>query len=300
MVIPLLCCHERGLNAMKKRFLKQLICGFVFVVFLANTAVKAFAAEDSVEFTDRYKKIEIKDDNDLFSNMKELLPGGNAVSSIKLKNSSAAPVSFYLYAVVNKDSAVVQDKVYAENLIKIIELTLRKNGTELVYQGPASGNPADAKQGQTVYKSMVLDSSNTIYGINLGSVKPGEVMELSAEINVPGNEVGNDYQNTYALVDWKFCCEGIDPIPSSTVIPVVTPVVVSQPDVPYNDPIITPGPTATPPVTIEVPDDPTPEGDPLPKTGSFALYINQIGALLFVLIVGLVILEKARKSNVNK
>lgn len=300
MVMPLLCCHERGLNAMKKGFFRQLVCGLVITVTLAGSAVAAFAAEDSVEFSDRYQKIEIKDDKDLFSNMKELLPGGNAVSNIKLKNNSAAPVSFYLYAVVNKDAAIVQNKVYAEELIKMIELTLRRNGTEVLYKGPASGNPIDAKAGQAVFKSMALDASNTIYGINLGSVKAGGVMDLSAEIFVPGKEIGNEYQNSYALVDWHFCCEGIEPNPAAIVVPTATPIVVSPPEVPFSEPTITPETTPTPPVTVEVPENPTPEDAPLPKTGSYAIYIYQIGAILVVLVAGLVIMEKVRKSNAKK
>lgn len=322
---------------MKNKIIKRMFIFFYATILLIGSSnINAFATENSVTFTDRYQVLEIKDNKDLFDNMKELLPGGSATSTISLKNNSSRVVTFYLYATVDENASTVEGKKYVADLIKKIELTVKKNDTEIIYQGPASGNPLDATNQQGTINSMVLDASNGIYGINLGSVSSNDHMKLTTEIKIPGAELDNKYQDSYGLVNWVFCCEGTDiPVTPPTLEPSLIPTTIptTVPTIgPTTEPIISPTikPTVKPSVVpsieptesvkppseseepidieddiedseeieVEVDDSIDTDGKGLAKTGFEVLYYKEVGILLLVLLLGIFLIEKVKRKKI--
>lgn len=270
----------------KKVIIRIMAYVFTTVILMGNSTMKALATSN-VDYEDRFVTIS---ENDLFTNMKDLLPGGVAENTVALNNKSARSITFYLYA---KPS----DSTYNQDLLKIIELTVSRGGT-VIYRGPASGNPNDALAGQTVVSSMILDPSTSLYGINLGTILPGNSMNLTASISIPGEDLGNEYQNESAMVDWVFLAEGEDEQATTTdddddddddetTETTATLFDISDEDIPLD----------SPDVTIEITDEDIPL-NPLPKTGSRVLYITEVSIILAVLVTGLIVIKRIEKKRV--
>lgn len=193
----------------RKRWLHKIL---VFLLMLTNS-LQVFAAEDRVEFIDQTKQIEVKDDNDLFSGMKELVPGSKETTTIHLSNTSSNKITYYLYAKETESPQSLQlSKEYNSDLLALLQITV-KTGNQVIYQGPLSGNPKDAKEGQITNGSMLLSESKNLYGIELGTLKGKESKDLTVELSIP-RELGNEYQQTFTTIDWVFTAyyeDGITP-----------------------------------------------------------------------------------------
>lgn len=323
---------------MKYRKICKVIAGLCITALLvANSSLKVSASaadggsqpRDQVDFISRSDGFTVIDDNDLFSNMKEMMPGQTMSNTIALKNGSDQAVTFYLAARADYDSTpagrLVTDtkKHWMEDLIRKIELTITR-GSVVIYRGPASGDPSDAGtpgyEGDKVQGTMV----DGVYGINLGYVPANEAIYLTATIEIPGEALDNSYQDSFACVKWIFCVEGSDPVnpvpttdpgdsgpgrpgtdePVSAAtpgpsIPAVTPlpdeIIHGDQNPESGIEIIEPDdvPLSHPDVVIEIDKD----GVPLAKTGGRVLYFKQAGIILLVMLAGLTALEIVRKKT---
>lgn len=267
----------------KKVIVRILAYIFMIAILMGNQTMRAMATSN-IDYNDRFVTIS---ENDLFRNMKNLLPGSVAENTVALNNRSGRNIRFYLYAKPT-------DATYNGNLLKLIELTVSKAGTVL-YKGPASGNPEDAVAGQTLVNSLVLDSDTSLHGINLGSVSAGNAMNLTVSIEVPGAKIGNEYKNAIAMVDWVFVAEGEDEQPTTTTTdddddedPTTTTTLIELID---EDIPLTP-----PDVTIDITDEDIPLG-PLPKTGSRVLFIRELSLVFLVLVSGLIVIKRIEKRR---
>lgn len=284
---------------MNRKILKTLLaCVMAFIFGTTYFVTAAAATNDSVTLAD-LKQITVLDDDDLFSNMKELLPGDQVSNDVTITNNSDQEVTFYMYAEV-KDShknIAMSDKTYSATLLSMLQLQLTMGGN-VFYNGPLSGNPTDARSGQLVNGSLVLDKSKSLYGITLCKLPAKSSATLKIDLSVPGIEMDNDFQKTFTAVDWVFICNGTD---------------INNIDVKPDDSTKTttsPAPTKKTATNTNSTNDNTPNNTTytattstnsgtLPKTGSVVSYLAEALGILGVLVIGLCIIDAKRKKKMN-
>ena len=189
---------------MKRVPLKKSIAAICLTAFLASagmmeayagTGLGAAAAGRGIRYTadlsgtvdleGRDLTINAGKNRDLFSNMKNLMPGATVSNTVKINNNSSNAVTFYLKAYSDykaggtgavrtdggsTETVTAAEKVFKEDLLDRIRMSIWSD-SELIYQGTAAGEG-----------SLTEDS----YGISLGSVGAGSNKTLKVEITLPG------------------------------------------------------------------------------------------------------------------
>lgn len=299
---------------MRRKLIKVITTCFCVAAILAMNCVEVFAAADpfamasSVDLNGQDDfKINAGKDNDLFSNMKGLMPGDEVSNTISINNNSSRRVTFYLkascdYKASGKDAVngngkvvTVDGKIFHEDLLDLIDMTISADNT-VIYSGKASGKTMDGQDSELI-------TSN--YGIKIGDVAAKASAQLTVTIKLPGAEMTNEYMDAFGAVDWMFIVEGSNS-PSGgggddhgggggnnpgggTVIETVEEVPVPMGElVPEN-----PGD-----VNIYLDDGQVPLAG-LAKTGGSVLYVKEIGILLIALLFGLAAVDKIRKRAMN-
>ena len=189
---------------MKKLHLKRVAGILLIGALLLGSCVTAAAAEESnviwegnsegIVFSSGSEYLD-----DLFPNMRGLMPGDVQTQTIRITNNDSRKVKLYLRAQPTAREEFASDEEYAlaQKLIGelALELKLKVGAAEtLIYRGPASGVPQADFAGS--YSTMV-DS------IFLGTYSRGNDVSLIAEITAPAS-LGNEYQNAVAKGDWVF------------------------------------------------------------------------------------------------
>jgi len=298
-----------------------IVC--ITALMTATTSVKAFASESNNTQAEvalsSSNQIQLPADNHLINT--QIMPGDKIQQAFYVKNKSSQTVSFYMSGNMEiKDAAgnpivKVDGKTFAEDLVRKIQLTIAREDGTILYQGPCSGDIQDANE---KYKANFATATisdgflkfNSKAGIGLGTLNAGTSMRLIATLDVPGDSIGNEYQNAYSVFNWEFYCQGEDaqgPYYPPVVSPVVSPSVPT--DIPDEgvpgDEGQDDGDDST--ATIEdeevplddipvVVDDKDIEGS-LAKTGFSVLYIKQAVSVLIVLFIGLIVVNKLRKKK---
>lgn len=203
---------------MKRDKIKRLVAGLCAMVVLAMGSTTALAADTvdvngSGRASDTTKVVVGYQDKDLFSNMKDLMPGDVISNEIAVSNQSGRAVTIYLKAYSQFDSedgltahretseASAEGKTFRGDILDQISMTLRM-GDEILYRGSADGN--DPEEG---YEAMTAGD----YGISLGSFAAGSQKALTVELTLPGPEFDNSFADKFDAVDWVFCVEGTTP-----------------------------------------------------------------------------------------
>ena len=196
------------------------MAGFWALVVVSMSGMTALAA-DAVDVTGNgtYANgthVEVGyADKDLFSNMKDLMPGDTVSNTVNLQNQSSRGVSIYMKAypdftradetgkkAVRADSqASPEDKTFKEDILNKTEMTLTLGG-KVIYQGSADGVFPMAG-----YEALTAGN----YGIKLGYFEPGKKEELVITLVLPGESLDNAYTDRFDAVDWVFCVEGTTP-----------------------------------------------------------------------------------------
>lgn len=212
---------------MKKIQLKRMMAGFWAAAFVVMSSVTALAA-DSVEVkgSGEYASttsVNVYQDNDLFSNMKELMPGATVTNTVEMKNLSSREVTMYLRAYpdfVTKDNGASAErdrtetsetgdkstadpagKTFRDDILDQIEMTLTLDG-KVIYQGSADGETPEAG-----YTALTAED----FGIKLGSFAANSTKKLEVKLILPGPKFDNSFANSFDAVDWVFCAEGTTP-----------------------------------------------------------------------------------------
>lgn len=203
---------------MKRRNFKRIMAGFWALAVVVMSSMTALAA-DSVDVNGSGTSAGGTDivvgyqDRDLFSNMKELMPGDRISNQITVANKSGRQVTIYLKAysdfasadgetaVRDKSTASADGKTFREDILDQITMTL-KLGDKILYQGSADGMNPEAG-----YSAMTVGD----YGISLGDFTAGQQETLSVSLLLPGPELDNSFKNKFDAVDWVFCVEGTTP-----------------------------------------------------------------------------------------
>lgn len=190
-----------------RNFIKSII--IASAVLLGSTTVYASQTTSpgttaSAELTsDRTWNFTVGKNRDLFSNMKNLMPGDTIENTVAITNNSSRNVSFYFRVrpgdissieADSEDAAAVEGLNYHAGLLDIISMEIWR-GENLLYQGNASGSKTAGEAGGV---------------IALGEVETGRVLNLRIVVKLPGKEMTNEYAAAFSKLDWQFIAEGSD------------------------------------------------------------------------------------------
>lgn len=169
------------------------MAGFWAAAFVGMSSMTALAA-DSVDVNGSGRYAGDTDvvvgyqDKDLFTNMKELMPGDTIDNQVALSNKSSRAVTIYLKAyadftsadgttaVRDKSTASADGKTFRNDILDQIEMTLKLDD-KVIYEGSADG--VKPKAG---YESMTAGN----YGIALGSFAAGTQKNMVITLKLPG------------------------------------------------------------------------------------------------------------------
>jgi hypothetical protein len=265
------------------------------MISLAAVSVPAAAAENNVSFdrgaapafsdTTTYKVSSGKTITDFFGEItKNLTPGGEPKTvTVKLNNTAPESATFYLIATPLEQEAtatlITDGYAFAAGKTAKAEL-LEQIQVEVKHVGTTAGE-------KVLYEKGSMKGFNSSgYEDNLlpiGTVTGNNHATITIELTIPA-EVGNEYQNALAAVDWSFRYVLADPPPSGPPVVIVPPVQPNRPAPPAtptppadDDEIIedAPPPLAdyTPPIiddeetTIDEDEVPLADFEVAPKTG---------------------------------
>lgn len=203
---------------MKKNKIKRIAAGLFSAAILAMSSITALAADTvdvngSGSYANDTSVAVGYQDRDLFSNMKELVPGDDIDNQVTIANKSSRPVSIYMKAyseftsedgitAVRDDStASAEGKTFRGDVLDQIQMTLTL-GDRILYVGSADGENPEAG-----YEAMTAGD----YGIKLGDFAAGQQESLKISLHLPGPVFDNSFADKFDAVDWVFCVEGTTP-----------------------------------------------------------------------------------------
>lgn len=203
---------------MKIKKIKGLVAGFCTIAAMTVGSTTSLAADTvdvtgSGRYADSTQVVVGYQDKDLFSNMKDLMPGDTVSSGVTVANKSGRAVTIYLKAysdfessdgvtAVRGDSkASAEGKTFRDDLLDQIAMTV-KLGDDILYKGSADGGNPDEG-----YAAM----TDGDYGISMGSFSAGEQQTLTVELTLPGPDFDNSFASRFDAVDWVFRVEGTTP-----------------------------------------------------------------------------------------
>lgn len=203
---------------MKRTKFRTIMACFGAMAIVVMSCMTALAA-DTVDVTGsgRYASdtqvVVGYEDKDLFSNMKNLMPGDVISNTVAIANRSSRSVTIYLKAypdftsadgitAVRGDStASAEGKTFRDDILNQISMTL-KLGDTVIYEGSADGlTPADG------YTALTEGD----YGISLGNFPANNQQILTVTLQLPGPVFDNSFADSFDAVDWVFCVEGTTP-----------------------------------------------------------------------------------------
>jgi hypothetical protein len=217
----------------KRRKLRRLTAAALTVIIaLSGATVTAQAAEATTpgigytsgsgensgawEWTDAtvYKTDTGKEIKDLFGDItKNLVPGDVKNITVKLTNNDAeGDVVFALYAralkgeesrALTASAGDFANKTANDELLNKIQLEISNyDESSTLYSGPMGGDSAP----DSIYGSFTDSDGTTVRGGKiLGRVSAGKTGILKIAVSV--DDIGNEYQNALAAVEWRILAE---------------------------------------------------------------------------------------------
>lgn len=161
-----------------KNLKKSFLFTVVFLLIICKPGVASTFATPNVELEGNANGIVFIQSDEPFLWSDNILPGDKLERSILLNNKHKDSYKIFMRAErINKKESY--------DLLEKIKLKIIYDGT-CIYNGFVSGRNG---------------LENNVY---LGEVKPGESKKLEAFAELPGKEIGNEYKNKKAQVDWIF------------------------------------------------------------------------------------------------
>ncbi|MGL4773489.1 MAG: LPXTG cell wall anchor domain-containing protein [Clostridium sp.] len=163
--------------------MKKLIKTIILTSFiLSSLSMQGFATQNysppNVRLEGNSEGIVFIPENTPFLVKENMVPGETLERTMVLENKYDSPYEVFLRA-----ERVTPKEEY--DLLNKLELTI-KYDNQIIYKGRASGE------------------NNLINDISLGTIKPGEVKNLIAEVHFDGSTIGNEYKNKKGQVNWIF------------------------------------------------------------------------------------------------
>lgn len=152
-------------------------------------------------------------DKDLFTNMKNLVPGDVVENTVDITNNSGQSLTFYVKAYpdftasgegARRDGGALvteEGKEFQSDLLDIMKMNITKEDGTYLYGDRDFSQPASGKG---------TEFEESEYGIVIGSIPAYSSETLTVTVKFPGAELGNDYADKFDAVDWVFYVEGTD------------------------------------------------------------------------------------------
>ena len=176
---------------MKHVVWKTLLCLTAVALFSLGMATGVSALESKVVLDGTGNLVTIPGD-DLFTELKDMMPGDVGTQDILIHNQLNKKVKLYLKTEV-AGFLTPQERERSERLLDALEikLTLSRAGSPIItlYEGPASGPPIGKE-------------------IALGTYSKGAQATITATLTVPA-ELGNEFQDAAGKVKWVFYCKEV-------------------------------------------------------------------------------------------
>lgn len=309
---------------MKPNLIRRAAAGFCVAAMLAVNSVQSFAAAPQVLRAPEVNYSHRNEggftvsgqDRDLFSELKNLVPGDTVENTVYIKNDSAQSLTFYVKAYpgyeadgegASRDGGPVvteEGREFQSDLLDIMKMNITLEDGTYLYGDEAFSMPASGKG---------TPFEENDYGITIGSIPAHSGRTLTVSVKVPGADMGNDYAAKFGAVDWVFYVEGTDSSggggggshgggggggsshtggSSGEATGPGRITTITDGEVPLA-PGIGGGPGD---VNITIADGAVPLSA-LAKTGGSVLYLKQAGIILAVLVIALAAVGFARKRK---
>lgn len=175
-----------------------MLCLTAVALFSLALAAGVSALESKVVLDGTGDLVTIPGD-DLFTELKDMMPGDVGTQTILIHNQYSKKVKLYLKTEVAGFMSQ-QDRERSERLLEELELklTLSRSGApeSTLYEGLASGPPTGRE-------------------IALGTYAKGAQGTITATLTVPA-ELGNEFQDAVGKVKWVFYCKEVTSSSSSS------------------------------------------------------------------------------------
>ena len=206
---------------MKTKKIRRAAAGFCTAAMMVLNSVQSFAAAPlmlrapEVSYNHRAEGgfTVSAQDKDLFTNLKNLVPGDVVENTVDITNNSSQSLTFYVKAYPDFTASGEGDrrdggplvteegKEFQSDLLDIMKMNItREDGTYLYgdenFSQPASGKETEFEESE--------------YGIVIGSIPAHSSETLTVTVKLPGAEMNNDYADKFDAVDWVFYVEGTD------------------------------------------------------------------------------------------
>lgn len=162
-----------------KRYLKTLVISFLFVCF---GSIDVLATSSGIITIDMNSNTINVNEKKIFLEDLDMNPGDSVENTLIIENNYDFAYSLYMSA-----EKITEEEEY--DLLKIIDLEVTF-GDEVIYKGPIINENNDGR-------------------ILLGVFQPESSKSLKAVATLR-KDIGNEYKNKYARVDWIFIAEGAD------------------------------------------------------------------------------------------
>lgn len=206
---------------MKIKQIRRAAAGFCTAAILALNSVQSFAAAPlmmrapEVNYNHRAEGgfTVSAQDKDLFTNLKNLVPGDVVKNTVDITNNSSQSLTFYVKAYpdftssgegARRDGGALvteEGKEFQSDLLDIMRMNITKEDGTYLYGDKDFSQPASGKG---------TEFEESEYGIVIGSIPARSSETLTVTIKLPGAELGNDYADKFDAVDWVFYVEGTD------------------------------------------------------------------------------------------
>lgn len=308
---------------MKIKLIRRAVAGFGVAAMLAVNSVQSFAAAPQVlrapevNYNNRNEGgfTVSGQDKDLFSELKNLVPGDSVENTVYIKNNSSQSLTFYVKAypdfTASGDGAKRGDGLavteegheFQSDLLDIMKMNITLEDGTYLYGDENFSQPASGKD---------TEFADSDYGISLGSIPAKSGKTLKIAVRLPGAEMGNDYAAKFDAVDWVFYVEGTNGSGggggshggssggsshtggSSGEATGPGMVTITDGEVPLS-----PGTGGPGDVNITIEDGAVPLSA-LAKTGDSVLYLKQAGIALAVLVIALAAVGCARRKRQSR
>lgn len=206
---------------MEVKKIRRAAAGICTAAMMALNSVQSFAAAPlvmrapEVDYNHRAEGgfTVSAQDKDLFTNMKNLVPGDVVENTVDITNNSGQSLTFYVKAYpdftasgegARRDGGALvteEGKEFQSDLLDIMKMNITKEDGTYLYGDRDFSQPASGKG---------TEFEESEYGIVIGSIPAYSSETLTVTVKFPGAELGNDYADKFDAVDWVFYVEGTD------------------------------------------------------------------------------------------